>query len=507
MGRNILDVTPTDTTQQQAAEIMACLARGESWEGEFLTRNREGKVFPVHVTDTPVLDEKGQVTGIIGISLDITERKQAEEALRKSEASLAASQAYAQLGNWELDIATLTGNWSAEMARLHYRNPAEGAPTYSEFLELVHPEDRAQVKAVQARIPTATLPIQHVYRTNPDLGPVRYLRTTLNILRDKADSLPRVVGITLDITEQQKAEAEVRQIFERITDAVVAIDNDSKYTFVNEKAGQILGKRPEELIGKNVWDESYEGDNQEFRLMHEQARREQKPIIAERYYAPANVWLESHIYPSPEGLTIYFKDITERKEAEAALHHSNELLSAVTEGTSDAIFAKDLAGRYIWINSAGANFVGLSVEEIVGRTDVDFRSPEDAQAAMEKDREIIASGAIQTYEMQVTMGASLTTFLSTKGPLRGPNGEVVGIVGISRDITDRKNAEIAVRESEERFRALVDQAAVGICLVGMDFRFQRVNQRFSEILGYSADELLHSHNCVDTTHPDDQDSR
>ena len=80
-------------------------------------------------------------------------------------------------------------------------------------------------------------------------------------------------------------------------------------------------------------------------------------------------------------------------------------------------------------------------------------------------------------------------------------------MGISRDITDRKNAEIAVRESEERFRALVDQAAVGICLVGMDFRFQRVNQRFSEILGYSADELLHSHNCVDTTHPDDQDSR
>ncbi len=123
----------------------------------------------------------------------------------------------------------------------------------------------------------------------------------------------------------RRAEESRRQVFERISDAFVALDNDWRYVYVNPKAGQFFGRDPESLIGKHIWTEFPEGVGQPFHLAYEKAMRDQAPIIMEDCYPPWDRWFENRIYPSPNGLSIYFHDITDRKHAEANLRQSEKM--------------------------------------------------------------------------------------------------------------------------------------------------------------------------------------
>jgi PAS domain S-box-containing protein len=137
------------------------------------------------------------------------------------------------------------------------------------------------------------------------------------------------VAFVLDITERKRAEQERRDIFERVSDAFVALDKNWRYTYVNDKAAQLFGRQPQDLIGKNIWTEFPEGVGQPFHLAYERAMREQVYVQIEEYYPPYDRWFENRIYPSPEGLSIFFTDITARKLAENQLRVAGEQLRAL----------------------------------------------------------------------------------------------------------------------------------------------------------------------------------
>jgi PAS domain S-box-containing protein len=139
---------------------------------------------------------------------------------------------------------------------------------------------------------------------------------------------------------------------------------------------------------------------------------------------------------------------SERKETEESLRQKHAILKAVTEGTTDAVYVKDLRGRYLMINDAGAHSVGKTVEEMLGRDDEELFPPEMGREFREHDRRILAEGKVDTCEEVANVGGARLIFHSTKGPYRDHHGKVVGLIGISRDITERKLAE------EERARLL-----------------------------------------------------
>jgi len=147
-------------------------------------------------------------------------------------------------------------------------------------------------------------------------------------------------------------------------------------------------------------------------------------------------------------------DITPRKQAEESLRQSYDLLRAVIEGTSDAVFVKDRQGRYLMINTAGARFLGRTVAEVIGKDDTELFSRETARVIMEGDCRIMATGETQTYEDVGTAAGVTRTYLSTKGPYRDAQGNIIGVIGISCDISERKRAE-------ERFRMVVESAPSG----------------------------------------------
>ena len=197
------------------------------------------------------------------------------------------------------------------------------------------------------------------------------------------------------------------------------------------------------------------------------------------------------------------EDITDRKRAEEALHAQSAQLHAIVEGTSDAVFIKDLQGRYLLFNQAAGGFVGKSPADVLGHDDTFIFSPDDARAVMDGDRGVMTGGKTLTYEDHVTTPDGVRrTFLATKGPLSDQSGTVTGMFGISRDITERNRFEEAVRQSEERYRRYFELGLIGMAVTSLEKGWIQVNDRLCKIFGYSQDELR-AKTWTDLTHPED----
>jgi PAS domain S-box-containing protein len=194
---------------------------------------------------------------------------------------------------------------------------------------------------------------------------------------------------------------EAREVFERITDAFVALDKNWCYTYMNKKAGEIFNRDPKEMIGKHIWTEFPEGVGQPFQKAYEKSMTEQRYIYLEEYYSPYDRWFENHIYPSPEGLSIYFRDITERKKAELLLQENEQRLRLIYNTTSDVIFLISVEPnnryRFTSVNHAFLSTTGLNEDNVIGKF-VDEVIPEPSRSmAFEKYRQAIVLVAQLTF--------------------------------------------------------------------------------------------------------------
>ncbi len=175
------------------------------------------------------------------------------------------------------------------------------------------------------------------------------------------------------------------------------------------------------------------------------------------------------------------------------LQKNLSLLQGITEGTTDAVFVKDLERRYLMMNSAGARFVGRSIDEVLGKDDVELFSPEVGRAIMERDRLVVQSGGAQTYEEAATAAGVTRLYLATKGPFRDSNGQAIGLLGICRDITDRKLAEEEIRQSQQKLRTLFEHTPLAVVEWDLQFRVTAWNPSAERIFGYSRQEALGQH--------------
>ncbi len=171
----------------------------------------------------------------------------------------------------------------------------------------------------------------------------------------------------------------------------------------------------------------------------------------------------------------------------------NSLLESILESTADLIFVKDTQGRYVSLNSKTAAFFGKSKAEVIGKTDTDFFSPEIVAKLVEIDRRVIQSGIEETVEEVVEdIDGNLQTYLATKSPWRDREGNIIGVVGVSRDISDRKIAEEQLRQKEEFLRSIYDSVDYSIFVIDVgadgEFRYAGWNQA-AELLGNISSEF------------------
>jgi PAS domain S-box-containing protein len=185
-----------------------------------------------------------------------------------------------------------------------------------------------------------------------------------------------------------------------------------------------------------------------------------------------------------------------------ALTRALDLLRAVADGTTDAVFVKDRDGKYLLFNEAAARFVGKPVAEVLGKDDTELFDAPSAALVMARDREVMESGRVGTHEEALTAAGVTRVYMATKAPYRDASGRVMGLVGISRDVTDRKLAESALRTSEERYRALVELAPDAIVTV-RDGRIVFANAAAARITAAPSAAALVGVPVNDHIHPDD----
>lgn len=163
------------------------------------------------------------------------------------------------------------------------------------------------------------------------------------------------------------------------------------------------------------------------------------------------------LFVSLSSLLVYLLSRREYSRSRRA----DELVRAVVEGTPDVVYVKDLNGRYLLVNEAAAKSIGLPVEQILGRTDLDLFFPHEANRMVENDREIVARREVVTLEEEMTFNGQTRVYESTKAPYFDEKSEVAGVIGISRNVTEHKAIESALRETETRLREAQRIAKLG----------------------------------------------
>lgn len=167
-----------------------------------------------------------------------------------------------------------------------------------------------------------------------------------------------------------------------------------------------------------------------------------------------------------------------------------DLLAVISDHSQDAIFAKDREGRYMLFNRAASEFVGKPAAEVLGKDDMAIFPPEQAKLLMDIGKRVIASKRAETNEEVLDTAQGQRIFLATKGPLYASDGSVLGLFGISRDITERKLAEISLRESEKRFHDIVNCSGDWVWEVDAQGCYTYVSDSVEQMLGYTPQEIL-----------------
>ncbi|MES2397734.1 MAG: PAS domain-containing protein [Bacteroidota bacterium] len=271
---------------------------------------------------------------------------------------------------------------------------------------------------------------------------------------------PYILNILVNEKTQQLQESEnnFSTMLARISDAFVSLDTNWSYTYMNQKAGELFNRDPKKMVGKNIWTEFPEGIGQPFQIAYERAMREQKYVQIEEYYPPYNKWFENNIYPSPSGLSIYFKDITEKKQAEEKIKASKEQLQLIYDSVSDSLFLMDVLpkGKYkiISINKSFTRSTGLTNEQVLNKY-IDEIIPEPSlQMVLKNYAEVVREKQIVEWEETTSYPTGVKTGMVYMSPVLNEEGKCVQLLGVVHDITEQKIAETEILAMNEQLRSL-----------------------------------------------------
>jgi PAS domain S-box-containing protein len=370
------------------------------------------------------------------------------------------------------------------------------------FWELVAPEDRDMFADRYARMMAGEgVPVGyefHVVRKNDDTRTAVHVTVGLIEYQGK----PTVIGTVKDITGQKlaedalwKSESEYQDLFDNMMDGLMVhrliVDEDGEpvdYVLekINNSAERILSWNRADMEGKRAT-EIYDGDAP-FIERYARVAQTGKSAHFIDYYPRFKQWCEIESFcPMPGYFANVFRDITERKETEDALRKSEEKYRALFETAKDAIFLSDDVGKFVDVNQAACESLGYSREELLRLSNREIEADPTGYDAFLKVRDTSTKEAIFEVNQQRKDGTLLPVEIT--GKFFNVDGELL-FLEIARDITERKRAEDALRESEEKLRSIVEQSGDGIVLVDEEGTIIEWNLGQERITGLSRAEVL-----------------
>ena len=314
----------------------------------------------------------------------------------------------------------------------------------------------------------------------------------------------RLFVFTRDITERKRAEEALadevtrrRILVDQSLDGIVVLDENAKVYEANQRFAEMLGYTPEEVRELHTWD--WDKNFPPEKLLEMGRAVDEKGLHLETQHhrkdgsvIDVDISINGAMCGGQKLIFCVCRDITERKQAEEALRESREKLQKMFESVTDAISVVDLNGVIIEANQRTVEMHGFtSKDELLGRNALEMVAPRDRERIAANMRKAIKEGAIRgvEYTLPKADGTEFPGELSTS-VLRDASGKVVAHITIARDITERKQTEEALRESEERFRSIVENSQAGIMILDDAYRLVYVNDELRRISGYSREETI-----------------
>jgi PAS domain S-box-containing protein len=464
----------------------------------------------------PLRNGAGDVLGVCGVSVDVTERKLAQQALRDSERRLLLATQAGKVGVWAWDIESNRVSWSESLQAI-LGVQAEDLSDFQGFESLLHPEDRERVQQAILRAVDSDVPLEIEFRALRPDGQAIWLFSNAAVIREGGRAV-RMLGATLDITERKRGEIALRESEERFrtlaSHAPVGIfqsDLNGDNLFVNEGWCEMAGLTPEQARGAG-WCAAIHPDDRE-RVMNgwKEAIAQEAASAAEfRFLRPDGVvtWLQGNAVPlrnAADEMVGYIgtiADITARKEAEAALRNSERMYRAIGESIDYGIWVCDAEGRNIYTSESFLKLVGLTQEECTDLGWCEVLHPDDVEQTIAAWKQCVSTGASWDVEHRFRgVDGKWHPVLARGVPVRNERGEIIAWVGINLDISELKEVENELRESESRFRNMADNAPVLIWVHGVG-GCQYVNREFMRFVGGVLADVQ-GMNWTNFIHPDD----
>ena len=434
--------------------------------------------------------------GAIVLNEDITALRQAQEALKLTQFSVDhAVEGFFWIGS---DARILNVNEAACRMLEYTRDELTTMtlhdidPTFPQELWSAHWEELKQKGSM-------TFESKHWSRTG------RVLDTEVTVKYLQYDGREYNCAIMRDIGERKRVTASLRQSEERYRSLVdnapigIFVNEAGRFVYANQEMQRLL-KAPsaERLIGTPVLDRIAPEFHQ---LAKDRMRQlmdggQPVPLLDEQFVRLDGSRVDVAVTAIPTSfdgtpvIQVLALDITERKQAEEALRKNHSLLSVIMDTATDFIYVKDLAGRYLLANSALAQFMGKSVEEVIGQDDHVLLPPELAASCVKADQQVIATGMTVTLENYGIVGGKTLAYLTTTAPYRDRAGRIIGVIGVSHDISERKQAEEELRESHSFIRQIIDADPNFIFVKDRTGQFTLVNKAVADAYGTTVEHLL-----------------
>ncbi|MGH2480431.1 MAG: PAS domain-containing protein, partial [Ktedonobacteraceae bacterium] len=332
----------------------------------------------------------------------------------------------------------------------------------------------------------------------PD-GSVHWLSDRAQIISDAHGKPVHFMGATVDITQLkqvakrlQEANKCVTHILESISDVFLYVDTEWRYVYLNRKAEEMMGKSREELLGQKLWDLVPGILGTSFERTYREALATQQTMHIDDFHPIFQRWLDIRVYPTPEGLSIYAQDITERKQAEEALRQSRDAFRLLIEAMPQMVWTSRPDGYQEYVNQQWCDYTGSTLEQTRGEGWVSYYHPDDQQRTLALWYASLFTG--QPFDIEARIRQAKTGeyrwFLVRAVPLMNADGEVWKWFGTCTDMHEKKFTEEVLHESDARFRRLAESNIIGIAVVDLKGTIREANEAFLALVDYTQEDLV-----------------
>lgn len=464
-----------------------------------------GETYRFVFTRCPIRDGRGQIIGLLGIGRECSEMARELAEVKHREAGLLSAQQLVKVGSWELNVHQGQASWSPELYRLFNLDPERGPVPIEEFVQLIHPEDRSHVidsfEKLFGDLPPRT---RHV-RTNPELGPIRFLEATTERRRDEAGRVVQAYGTLLDVTERVQTESALRKSEHRFSKLFRANPMAIAYSHlesgrlmdVNDQYAALLGYRREELIGASFLALYADAEDRLdlSRLIENPNSIHNLQVRFRRKSGEVrDALLSLEVLPLDDEMVLLsmLVDVTERKHAEEALVASENRIRTILETEPECVKVVDREGRLLDINPAGLKMIEADSLEMVRNQPVRSLIAAEFQDRFFKLHDIALDGGSGYLDFEIIGLKGRRVSVETHSvPFLDNSGSIVGVLSITRDVTARLKAESALRDSEERYRHMFESNPQPMWVYDLDtLKILAVNDAALEHYGYSQSEFV-----------------